>query len=97
MDIATTTSDTATTTSSTVGIAIIRILPRREAACSAPRQHGIIDVALQRRAVAFCHEPLLGLRPAVVGLAEAGGLCVVLGTEPAFRIVQAGIDRKSVV
>ena len=57
MDTATTTSDTATTTtSSTVGIATIRILPRREAACSAPRQHGTIDVALQKRAIAFAIE-----------------------------------------
>jgi len=39
-----------------VGSAIIRILPRREAACSAPRQHGIIDVALQKRAAAFAIE-----------------------------------------
>jgi len=56
MDTATITSDTATTTSSTVGNAIIRILPRREAACSAPRQHGIIDAALQKRATAFAIE-----------------------------------------
>jgi hypothetical protein len=35
-----------------VGIAIIRIRPRREAACSAPRQHGTIDAALQKRAIA---------------------------------------------
>jgi hypothetical protein len=58
MDTATTTSDTVTTpTSSTVGIAIIRILPRRAAACSAPRQHGIIDdVALQKRAIACAIE-----------------------------------------
>jgi hypothetical protein len=56
MDTTTTTSGTATTTSSTVGIAIIRILPRREAACSAPRQHGTIDGALQKRAIAFAIE-----------------------------------------
>ena len=56
MDTATTTLDTATTTSFTVGIAIIRILLRREAACSAPRQHGIIDAALQKRAIAFAIE-----------------------------------------
>jgi hypothetical protein len=39
-----------------VGIAIIRIRPRREAACSAPRQRGTIDAALQKSAIAFAIE-----------------------------------------
>jgi len=39
-----------------VGSAIIRIRPRREAACSAPRQRGTIDAALQKRAIAFAIE-----------------------------------------
>ena len=42
------TTATATSTS-TVGIAIIRVRLRREVACSRPRQHGTIDVALQKR------------------------------------------------
>ena len=39
-----------------VGIAIIRIRPRREAACSALGQRGTIDAALQKRAIAFAIE-----------------------------------------
>jgi len=48
-----------------VGSAIIRIRPRREAACSAPGQRGTIDAALQKRAIAFAIEQSTGTGPSI--------------------------------
>ena len=56
----------------------------------------MIDAFSSREPVSTSLEnALFGLAAAIIGLAEAGGLRVVLRTEPALRIVQAGIGAAS--